>query len=93
MKGGAAAGSPARMAEHKGSSSLFGIFVLAIYSLLLIPYTFFYICSPSEEQPQAFVEKKKKKQSPLAKAAKRLLTKGARSRGRGRETGGGSGAP
>lgn len=64
------------MADHRGSSTLFAIFILAIYSLLLIPYTLSYLCSSSDEQVQPFVEKKKKKQSPIARVLKRLCTKG-----------------
>ncbi len=34
---------------HHGSTSMFGIFVLTIYSLVLIPYTIYYSCSASED--------------------------------------------
>lgn len=39
------------MAEQEGSAPLFAIFVLAIYSLFLIPYTIYKLClaaSPDE---------------------------------------------
>ena len=34
---------------QEGNTSLFGIFFLAIYSLVLIPYTIYRLCNPSEE--------------------------------------------
>eukprot|EP00798_Chlamydomonas_sp_ICE-L_P003001 gene3002-13015_t len=63
------------MAEYEGSSSLFAIFVLSIYSLILIPYTFIYLCSDSEAEP--WVEKSgKKKDSKIGYLLKRLFTRG-----------------
>ncbi len=37
------------MVEHKGSTSLFAIFALSLYSLFIIPYTIYHFCSASEE--------------------------------------------
>eukprot|EP00798_Chlamydomonas_sp_ICE-L_P029523 gene29523-5873_t len=63
------------MAEYEGSSSLFAIFVLSIYSLILTPYTFIYLCSDSEAEP--WVEKSgKKKDSKIGYLLKRLFTRG-----------------
>lgn len=44
--------------QEAASSGLFGVFLLSIYSLFLIPYTIYYLCSAGEEattQPVAKV--------------------------------------
>jgi hypothetical protein len=42
-------GLAAIMSEHhSGSTSLFGIFLLAIYSLIVIPYTIYHLCNVPE---------------------------------------------
>lgn len=45
-------------AQEAASSGLFGVFLLSIYSLFLIPYTIYHLCSAGEEsttQPVARV--------------------------------------
>ena len=37
------------MADQAGAASLFAIFFLAIYSLILIPVTIYLLCNPKEE--------------------------------------------
>jgi hypothetical protein len=39
--------------EHTGNSAMFGIFVLSIYSLFLIPFTLYRVCAGSEEEEAA----------------------------------------
>ena len=43
--------------HHSGSTSMFGIFVLSIYSLVIIPYTISHFCSESEGAVQPWNEK------------------------------------
>jgi hypothetical protein len=38
------------MAEESAPSGLFAIFMLAIYSLVLIPYSLYWLCSSGEEK-------------------------------------------
>ena len=38
------------MAEQEGSSPLFAIFFLSIYSLLLIPFTIYRLCSAASSE-------------------------------------------
>ncbi|GBF89855.1 hypothetical protein Rsub_02559 [Raphidocelis subcapitata] len=56
-------------------SGLFGIFLLAIYSLVLIPYTLYVLCSAADEKAQSVV-KGKRKGAEWQKFAEKLLTKG-----------------
>jgi len=37
------------MAENTASSGLFAVFLLSIYSLFLIPYTIYRLCSAEED--------------------------------------------
>ncbi|GAX76583.1 hypothetical protein CEUSTIGMA_g4029.t1 [Chlamydomonas eustigma] len=63
--------------HHTGSSSLFGIFILTIYSLVVIPYTISYFCCGDEEaKAQPWSEKSKKKKSSISDSLKRYFTKG-----------------
>jgi translocation protein SEC63 len=39
--------------EHKGNSAMFGIFILSVYSLFLIPFTLYRVCSASDEAEAA----------------------------------------
>ena len=40
------------MTDHTGSTGLFTIFLLALYSLVLIPYTIYYLCAAGPEGTQ-----------------------------------------
>ncbi|KAI8464313.1 MAG: DnaJ domain-containing protein [Monoraphidium minutum] len=63
------------MAEEQ-PSGLFAIFLLTIYSLILIPITLYRVCSSEDEKAEAVVKGKKKAGS-WQKLSARLFTKGA----------------
>lgn len=44
------------MAEEQQPSGLFAIFLLTIYSLVLIPYTLYRLCSSGDVKAQAVVK-------------------------------------
>ncbi|KIY98884.1 translocation protein SEC63 [Monoraphidium neglectum] len=62
------------MAEEQ-PSGLFAIFMLTIYSLILIPYTLYRLCSSADEKAEAVV-KSKKKASGWQTLASKAFTKG-----------------
>ncbi|KAF8055125.1 ERDJ2A [Scenedesmus sp. PABB004] len=63
------------MAEEAASSGLFGVFLLSISSLFLIPYTIHYLCSAGEDATTQPVAKSRKKDTP-GERLQRLCTKG-----------------
>lgn len=72
------------MAEEQ-PSGLFAIFLLTIYSLVLIPYTLYRVCSSGEEKAEAVV---KVRRAPLlhqgsadGRAGRDMLSGGALRRG------------
>eukprot|EP00955_Chlamydomonas_euryale_P045872 353267-Chlamydomonas_euryale.AAC.2 len=44
---------PANMTEHSGDTSMFGIFILTIATLVLIPYTLYHFCSADNQGDNA----------------------------------------
>ncbi|GFR50266.1 hypothetical protein Agub_g12453, partial [Astrephomene gubernaculifera] len=65
------------MVEHKGSTSLFAIFALSLYSLFLFPYTIYRIsCGGSEETVvQPYLQGKQKKGG-VSRVLRKLFNKG-----------------
>lgn len=64
------------MVEHKGSTSLFAIFALSLYSLFIFPYTIYHFCSASEETVvQPYLQGKKKKGG-ASRILRKVFTKG-----------------
>ncbi|KAG2451784.1 hypothetical protein HYH02_003562 [Chlamydomonas schloesseri] len=65
------------MTEHKGSTSLFAIFLLSLYSLFLFPYTIYRLFGGGSEETvvQPYVQGKQKK-SAASRYLRKLFSKG-----------------
>ncbi|KAG2441769.1 hypothetical protein HXX76_003382 [Chlamydomonas incerta] len=65
------------MTEHKGSTSLFAIFLLSLYSLFLFPYTIYRVFGGGSEDTvvQPYVQGKQKK-SAASRYVRKLFNKG-----------------
>jgi len=61
--------------ESTQSSGLFSVFILSIYTLVLLPYSIYYLCGTEDDTAQPIAKSKKQKESKLSAAAKRLGTK------------------